>query len=511
MSGSTDLLKASGISKSFPGVKALENVDFRLERGQIHALMGENGAGKSTLIKTLTGFYQPDAGKILLDGTAVHCKSPLHAQALGISTVYQEVNLIPSLSVAENLYLGREPKRFGAIHWKEIRSRAIEAVRKLGLDLDVNRELGSYSLAIQQMVAIARALDIKAKVLILDEPTSSLDSSEVESLFKLMRELRNQGLGIVFVTHFLDQVYAVSDRITVLRNGKLVGEFEAKSLSRTELVAKMMGKEMTAMGEAAKEEKAVAKAGTPLLEVLGLGLKGSVSAFDLKIDSGESVGLSGLLGSGRSEAARLLFGVDKPDSGKILVDGKEETISSPRKALELSFALCPEDRKTQSIIPDLSIRENIVLALQARRGWLRPISRPEQDKLAAHYMKALGIVASSPEQPIKNLSGGNQQKVILARWLASKPRVLILDEPTRGIDVGAKAEIAKLILSLRREGMAIIFISSELEETVHCCDRVAVMRDRVKVGELSGEDIQEEKIMKAIAGEPRQEAGESKK
>ncbi len=498
---SDSLLEVRSLSKSFPGVRALLGVDFTVRRGEIHGLMGENGAGKSTLIKVLTGVYERDEGETRLDGRSIFPRSPREAEACGISTVYQEVNLIPHLSIAENICLGRQPTRFGRIRWGAIKRRAKEALARLDLDLDPSRQLSACSIAIQQMVALARALDVSAKLLILDEPTSSLDEREVEELFKVIRKLSDDGMGIVFITHFIDQVYAVTNSITVLRNGELVGEYPTAELPRLELVARMIGKdakEVAAMeirepgAQSIREEK-------PFLEVKNFGKKGSIAPLDLSIRPGEAVGLAGLLGSGRTETARLIFGVDKPDSGEIFLDGARVAISSPSAAIRRRLAFTAEDRKVAGIIPNLSIRENIVLALQASRGTWAKLSRAKQDELADKYIKALSIKTPGPEQLIKNLSGGNQQKVLLGRWLATEPRLIILDEPTRGIDVGAKAEIEKLITELRRKGLAILFISSELEEVVRISQRVVILRDRNKVGELVGEAISGHAIMRQIA------------
>src|SRR5687768_4747370 len=496
-----ELLEMRGVSKVFPGVRALDNVDFTVRRGEIHALMGENGAGKSTLIKALTGAEPRDGGDVFLDGKPIRPRSPKDAQRLGISTVYQEVNLVPNLSVAENLFLGRQPTMLGAIRWGRMNRLAHEALARLNLSIDVTRDLGTYSIAIQQMVAIARALDVQVKLLILDEPTSSLDAGEVRELFTVLRRLRDQGLGIIFVTHFLDQVYEVSDRITVLRNGKLVGEHETKALPRDQLVAKMMGRELAALEQVASRRQQEAKPTDRkvLLSARKLGRRGAIEPFDLDIAAGEVVGVAGLLGSGRTEMARLLFGIDRADTGATYIDGQPTTLTSPRGAIRQHFGFLPEDRKTQGIIPDLTVRENVILALQASKGVFRAFSRRRQTEIANHYIKTLSIAARDAEQPVKNLSGGNQQKVILARWLASDPRLLILDEPTRGIDVGAKADIQKLVLALCDEGKAVVFISSELEEVVRCGDRVVVLRDRKKIGELSGEQIDEHQILQTIA------------
>ncbi len=496
-----ELLEMRGVSKVFPGVRALDGVDFTVRRGEVHALMGENGAGKSTLIKVLTGAEPRDGGDVVLDGHAIRPRSPKDAQRLGISTVYQEVNLVPNLSVAENLFLGRQPTLLGTIRWGRVNRLAREALAKLNLDIDVTRDLGTYSIAIRQMVAIARALDVRVKLLILDEPTSSLDAGEVRELFAVLRRLREQGLGIVFVTHFLDQVYEVSDRITVLRNGKLVGESDIKSLPRDRLVAMMMGRELVALEQAAKRHQREAKVADRkvLLSARQLGRRGKIEPFDLDVAAGEVVGIAGQLGSGRTEMARLLFGIDRADRGELRVDGLPTTLHSPRSAIALRFGFLPEDRNTQGIIPDLTVRENVILALQASKGFFRAFSRRRQSEIANHYIKALSIAARDAEQPVKNLSGGNQQKVILARWLASDPRLLILDEPTRGIDVGAKADIQRLVLALCEQGKAVVYISSELEEVVRCGDRVVVLRDRVKIGELWGDEVDEHQILQTIA------------
>jgi galactofuranose transport system ATP-binding protein len=495
------LLEITGLSKGFPGVKALDSVDLKVQTGEIHALMGENGAGKSTLIKVLTGVFPRDAGETRLDGQIIAPKSPREAEALGISTVYQEVNLIPHLSVAENICLGRQPTWLGAIRWGAIANRAKAALARLELSIDVNQQLASYSIAIQQMVAIARALDISAKLLILDEPTSSLDKTEVEELFKKLRKLREDGLGIIFITHFLEQVYQISDLITVLRNGCRVGCFATKELPRIKLVSHMIGKAVQQV-EALEQKRAstaTIRSDSPILEARGLGRKGSIQPLDLDIRPGEVVGLAGLLGSGRTETAKLLFGVDRPDQGTIRIKNRAVRFNSPRAAIRYRMALTPEDRKVAGIIPSLTVRENIVLALQASRGSWRRLSVAEQEKLADRFIQSLDIKTPSREQIVRNLSGGNQQKVLLARWLATAPKLFILDEPTRGIDVGAKAEIEKLIQSLRQEGLAVLFISSELEEIVRQSQRVVVLRDRQKIGELTEGEISEEAIMQSIA------------
>ncbi|MBN2146434.1 MAG: sugar ABC transporter ATP-binding protein [Anaerolineales bacterium] len=496
------ILTMSNISKSFPGVDALESVNFALKRGEIHGLVGENGAGKSTLIKVLTGVEHPDTGSIELDGKFVQVRSPQHSQEIGISTVYQEVNLCTNISVAENILLGHEPLRFGSIDWKRMNSFAKQALKRLDIDIDVTQPLGNYSVATQQMVAIARSLEItSAKILILDEPTSSLDVNEANQLFDVMRILKSEGIGIIFITHFLDQVYQVSDRITVLRNGKLVGTYDTASLPRIELIAKMLGRSITDLDEVSKAkltgEQIEGK--KRLLEAKDLGRAGSIEPFDMELFANEVVGVAGLLGSGRTELANLLFGIDTPDTGTLTLEDKKVDHFSPLESLENGIALCPEDRKAEGIVGDLTIRENIILALQARNGWFKYLGTQKQYEIADKYIELLGISTPSPDQLVKNLSGGNQQKVILARWLATNPQVLILDEPTKGIDVGAKAEIQKLVLDLAEEGKSCIFISSELEEVLRTSHRIIVLRDRKKVAEYPG-NVDDQTIIQTMAG-----------
>jgi len=471
------VLEMRDISKNFTGVRALSHVDFTLRKGEIHALMGENGAGKSTLIKVLTGVHEFESGTIHMAGNsnAIINHSPQEAQANGISTVYQEVNLCPNLTVAENLFIGREPRKMGMIDWKQMNERSGKLLESLDIHVPPTQMLDECSIAIQQMIAIARAVDMKCQVLILDEPTSSLDDDEVEKLFVLMRRLRDEGVGIIFVTHFLEQVYAVCDRITVLRNGELVGEYETKDLPRVMLVAKMMGKDFDDLADIKGDhkDKRITDA-EPVIEAKGLSHKGTIKPFDITINKGEVIGLTGLLGSGRSELVRAIYGADKADTGTLKVKGKEVKINTPLDAMKLGMAYLPEDRKAEGIIADLSVRENIIIALQAKRGMFHPLS--------------------------KSLSGGNQQKVILGRWLLTNPDYLILDEPTRGIDIGTKTEIQKLVLDLADQGMAVTFISSEVEEMLRTCSRMAVLRDGQKVGELEEDELSQSGVMKAIAG-----------
>ena len=497
------ILELHNIHKSFPGVRALQAVDFTLCEGEIHALMGENGAGKSTLIKVITGVYEKDEGQIFLKGTEgeVHIHSPQDAQNVGISTVYQEITLCPNLTVAENMFIGRTK---GSIqNWKKMNEESDRILKSLDIPARATQQLATCSLAVQQMVAIARAVDMECKVLILDEPTSSLDENEVQKLFGLMRDLKSKGVGIIFVTHFLDQVYEVCDKITVLRDGKLVGEYEIEKLPRVELVSKMLGKELDDLSDIKGESGTYDEkdSGTPVLEAEQLQSDAGISPFDFYIKKGEVNGFTGLLGSGRSECVRAIFGADRVINGKVKKNGKEIKISKPLDAMKNGIAYLPEDRKVDGIVGDLSVRENIILASQVLRGFFKPYSKSQTYKLADEYIKLLDIKTASADTPIKSLSGGNQQKVILARWLLMHPEYLILDEPTRGIDVGTKVDIQKLVLKLASEGMSITFISSETDEMLRTCSRLVVMRDRKMVGELKGDELTQSGIMKTIAGQ----------
>ena len=494
------VLEMRGISKAFPGVQALQNVDFRLRAGEIHALMGENGAGKSTLIKVLTGVYPLDSGEIRMPGKGtVQIHSPQQAQKAGISTVYQEIPLCPNLTVAENIFLGRQKSRF--VSFRRMNRDAQALLQSLGIRAEPTQQLADCSIAVQQMVAIARAVDMECRVLILDEPTSSLDENEVQKLFELMRQLKKRGVGIIFVTHFLDQVYAVCDRITVLRDGRLVGEFEASSLPRVQLVSKMLGKELDDLSDPADDNTPAAnESAEPVYEANGLCSDQGIIPFDFSVRRGEVNGFIGLLGSGRSEAVRAIFGADKVTGGTVRVNGKPVRITKPYEAMQQGIGYLPEDRKRDGIIGDLSVRENIILALQVKTGFFKPFSKAEAQQFADEYIRLLGIKTASADTPVKALSGGNQQKVILGRWLLTHPKYLILDEPTRGIDIGTKAEIQKLVRKLASEGMSVTFISSETDEMLRTCSRLLVMRDRRLSAELTGSQLTQNTIFNTIAG-----------
>ncbi len=495
------VLELKNIRKRFGPVQALKGVNFKLCEGEIHALMGENGAGKSTLIKVLTGVYTKDEGSIHMKGydgdIAIH--SPQEAQDAGISTVYQEITLCPNLSVAENMYIGRGKEIIQ--NWKKMNDNANKILESLDIPTSATTQLANCSIAVQQMVAIARAVDMDCKVLILDEPTSSLDDQEVAKLFKLMRDLKARGVGIIFVTHFLDQVYEVCDKITVLRDGVQEGEYKTEELPRLQLVSKMLGKEIDDLSDIKNDEAIMQDTNEEnVIETNQLTSTSGISPLDFYIKKGEVNGFTGLLGSGRSECVRAIFGADKVVGGTIKKNGKLVKINKPIDAMKAGIAYLPEDRKVDGIIGDLSVRENIILALQVLEGFWKPFTRAEADDFAEKYIKLLGIKTASADTPIKSLSGGNQQKCIVARWLLTHPEYLILDEPTRGIDVGTKVDIQKLVLKLASEGMSITFISSETDEMLRTCSRLIVMRDRKVVGELTGSDLTQNKIMSVIAG-----------
>ncbi len=494
---SENILKMEGISKSFPGVRALHNVDFALRKGDIHALMGENGAGKSTLIKIITGVYQKDAGQIVLDGKPVLLKSPQDAQNMGIGTVFQEIALCPNLTVAENMLAGRGRNAF--VRWKQVNAKAAQMLSSLGIPASPTQELSSCSIAVQQMIAIARAVDMDCKILILDEPTSSLDEDEVKKLFELMRKLKARGVGIIFITHFIDQVYEISDRITVLRNGELIGQYQTSALPQIELISKMMGKALSDVSQIKKQEPLKTDSSVPVFEATALSSAAGVRPFNFTIQKGEVNGFAGLLGSGRSESVRAIFAADKVTGGEVKIKGLKVKIKTPLNAMKQGIGYLPEDRKGDGIIAELSVRDNIILALQVMKGFFRPLSRKQAEEFSNQYIEKLSIKTPSINTPIKSLSGGNQQKVILARWLLTHPMYLILDEPTRGIDVGTKVEIQKLVLGLAEDGMSLTFISSEIDEMLRTCSRMIVMKDREIVGELSGMNLTEQNVMRVIA------------
>jgi simple sugar transport system ATP-binding protein len=500
--GSPPIVEMKGISIEFPGVKALDDVNFRLFPGEVHSLLGENGAGKSTLIKALTGVYPIDSGTILIAGKERQLHGTAEAQAAGISTVYQEINLCTNLTIGENVMLGHEVrKRFG-IDWRATHRAATEALAKLGLEgLDPRRPLSSISLALQQLVAISRAMVVNAKVLVLDEPTSSLDAAEVGVLFGVIRRLRDEGVAILFVSHFLDQVFAISDRLSVLRNGRFEGEYFRRDLDRATLISKMIGKDLDTLKElGSKQTGERDRSVAPLLSAVGLGRRGSLEPTDIDVYKGEVVGFAGLLGSGRTELARLLYGADRPDSGQVVVDGEPARIHTPVDGLDHGIAYSTENRRHDGVVGDLTVRENLILAVQAGRGWARPLPRREQDEIVRRYLTALNVRPADPDRLIKNLSGGNQQKVLLGRWLAANPRLLILDEPTRGIDVGAKAEIQEEVTRLAEAGVSVVFISSEIEEVVRLSERIVVLKDHHKIGELvNGPDVTAQQIVELIA------------
>ena len=489
------------VSKSFPGVRALRGVSFGVRPGEVHALVGENGAGKSTLIKVITGVYQVDDGEVRLDGRPVSFASPLEAQDAGISTIYQEINLIPLMSVARNLFLNREPSRFGVIDSARMRREAHEILRGYGVDVNPTRQLRSLGLGAQQMVAIARAVQLDARVVIMDEPTSSLEAREVETLFRVIRRLRDDGIAIVYVSHRLDELYEICDRVTIMRDGETVHVDEMANVDRLQLIALMLGRDLTDVREhgatAFTAEHDVA--GEPVLRAEGLQRAHQLEDVSLDLRPGEVVGLGGLLGSGRSETARAIAGALPLDSGSVTVGGSRLRRHSTAAAIRAGVAMLPEDRKTDGIIPNLSVRENIVLAALPRISRAGLVDTGKQDEIVDFFMQRLRIKASSPAQKVGELSGGNQQKVMLARWLCLNPKALLLDEPTRGIDVGAKAEVQALIAELAAQGMAVVLISSELEEVVEGSDTVIVLRDGAQLGKLIGADITEDAIMDLIA------------
>jgi len=493
------LLEMTGISKYFVGVKALKDVSFKVGVGEVHALMGENGAGKSTLIKILTGVYTKDSGEIKFDGKVINPTSSLQAQQAGISTIYQELNLVPYLSICENIFLGREIKKNGLIDWKSTEREATAVLKDMGIEVDVRQPLNQQSTAIQQMVAIARAISINAKLVIMDEPTSSLDEKEVAILFKVIRKLKAQNISVIFISHRIDEIFEICDNLTILKDGELVGEYAVKDLTKIDLISKMIGRDASTIVNY-KKDYSCSKIGDKIVcraKNIRQGVK--LQGIDLEIRQGEVVGLAGLLGAGRTELAKIIFGSDACDEGELEVHGNKVKFRLPKDAIGMNFAFCSEDRKVEGIIPHMSVKENLTLAILPKLSKLGIVSTKKQDEIVHHYIRRLKIKTPHANQKIRNLSGGNQQKVLLARWLCMNPQLVILDEPTRGIDVGAKAEIEALIQEMAAEGISVLMISSELEELVRGCDRIAVLRDGRKVKELVGEQISQQSIMKAIA------------
>ena len=499
---SEPLLSMQGIHKYFAGVPALRDASLQLRAGEVHALIGQNGAGKSTMIKVVTGAYAldgpQDRGLIHFDGAPVRFQSPKHARESGVSTIYQEINLVPFASVAENIFLGREPRRFGLIDWPRIHREAEQVVASVGLSVDVRKPVSSLSTASQQMVAIARAVSVDAKLVIMDESTSSLDDREVEVLFSVIRKLKQDGRAVVFVSHRLDELYAICDRVTVMRDGQTVYVSRMSEISKLDLVTTMLGKELSmAHGKAAQSSDAGPRAA--LLGVDALHVAPRLRGISLNVGAGETVGLAGLLGSGRTETMRAVFGADRPNAGGLRFEQQVVDFRDPADAIAKGIAYLSEDRKTEGIFPDLSVRENMTMVMLPQLARMGVVDRAAQLKIVDDFIARLGIKTSGPEQPIRELSGGNQQKVLLARWLALSPRLLLLDEPTRGIDVGAKADIANLIHGLAATGVGILMSASELEELVSMSDRVVVIRDGTSIAELRGDDLSEHAIMSAIA------------
>ncbi|MET4156945.1 sugar ABC transporter ATP-binding protein [Agromyces sp. PvR057] len=504
------VVEMTGVTVDIDGTTVLHGVDLRLFAGEVHALMGGNGAGKSSLVKALSGAYRIGAGEVRIGGEPVVLSGPAEAEAAGIAAAFQDVDLCGNLSIAENVMIGHEVRRWYGISWGETRRRATAVLEELDLgDLDPKQAVSTLPPALQQLVAIARAMVTHPKVLVLDEPTSSLDADEVSTLFRALRKLREQGVAILFVSHFLEQVYAISDRITVLRDGYGQGEYATRELDRALLISKMIGKDLVELRRIGSDRRAhrVDPTGTPVFRAVGVGRRGELEATDFELHRGEVVGLGGLRGSGRSEFGQLLTGVVRNDSGAFLIDGRPVGLPNPATALRRRIAFASEDRRDGGIIEELSVRENIILALQAIRGWARPISHAERDALVERYVESFGIVAPGLDAPARQLSGGNQQKVLLARWLATRPLVLVLDEPTRGIDIAAKVEIQARVAEMARDGMAVVFISSELDEVVRLSDRIAIFKDRRKIGEVSnGPGLSVDTIIEMIAADDEDDA-----
>ena len=492
------LLEIKGLEKTFPGVRALKGVQLTVNKGEVHSLMGENGAGKSTLIKVLTGIYQKNGGTIMFDGKEIDCKTPIEANEVGISTIYQELNLVLFQTVYENLFLGREPmKKFGGVDRPKMIAESERILKDLGINIDVTKPLSNYSTAIQQMVAIARAVSQDAKLVIMDEPTSSLDKKEVAVLFRIIRQLKAKGISVIFISHKLDEIFEICDRLTVFKDGEYVGDYDIPDLDQFKLISLMVGKDMGTL-ERHKSGYKFNDAET-LVEMKNIQQGMRLNGIGIDIKKGEILGLSGLLGSGRSELAQVLFGSTKPDSGEVFWWGEPANIKNPSDAIAKGMGFCTEDRKTEGIVPHLSVKENMTLAFLPQIQKFGFVDAKKQNEIAKTYIDRLKIKTPTPEQQICNLSGGNQQKVLLARWMCMNPKLIILDEPTRGIDVGAKAEIEVLIQELSDSGISVLMISSEIAELQRNCDRVIVMRDGRAVGQLIDQDITQDNIMEMIA------------
>ena len=489
----TPLLEMRAVSKRFSGVQALSDVHIRVERGEIHALVGENGAGKSTLIKVLSGFYTRDAGSIFLDGREVNFRDPLECQRSGIAVIYQDFDLAPNLTVEENLLLGKEPARWSFLRRRRMAELAREYIRPVDSHISTSALVGSLTVAQRQRVAIAKAISSQARLLVMDEPTSALAAEEIERLLELIRMLKQGGTSVIYISHKLDEVFAVADRITVLRDGKYIATREARLTSRGEIVSLMVGRQLQDFFVRQPHAE-----GQEVLSVHHLGRKGAFSDISFQLRRGEILGLYGLKGAGRSELARVIFGLDRRDSGEILLEGAAVEFRSAHDAIRHRLGLIPEDRKTQGLFPNMDVKENASLVSLDDLSRQSFLNKKQEQRLVGEYIQKLQIRTSGLAQPILDLSGGNQQKVILARWLAIKPRVLILDEPTAGIDVGAKAEIYRLMAGLAAEGLGLILISSELPEVLAVSDRILVMHEGRLVAQMGAAEASEERIMRHI-------------
>jgi ABC-type sugar transport system ATPase subunit len=508
----TPLLRVEQISKSFPGVLALQNVSLEVHPGEALGLVGENGAGKSTLMKILSGVYQPDGGEIVFDGKPIVLHNPRQAQGLGIAIIYQEFNLMPNLSVEENVFVGREPNTGKFVRWRALRRQTEELLEQLGVHLNPGAIVRDLSVAEQQMVEIAKALSLNARLVIMDEPTSALTDTEVTALFAIIRELKRRGLAVIYISHRLEEIFSICDRVTVLRDGQLAGNLPIAEATPDRIVRLMVGRPLGDLFRPEEAERRLEilaeRSPAPVLEVHHLSRTGTVQDeaaivledVSFSVRPGEIVGLAGLVGSGRTEVARAIFGADDYDRGEILIDGQPVHIASPRQAIRLGIGLVPEDRKLQALVLNLAIRENIALSILDRLSRFGIVRFGAERALARRMVEALRVRTPSIEQKVLNLSGGNQQKVVIAKWLALRPKILIMDEPTRGIDIGAKAEVHGLMHKLAADGVAILMISSELPEIVGMSDRVLVMRQGRIAGELPRNKASQEAIMTLATG-----------